>query len=236
MNNHFDFARFSRLLRLLLFQERQRAALTVLASLGIALLLILLAHGFGLVNEKLFTLHQDFFLITLFIGGYLFAGSAFPALRQPIATYRFLMLPASALEKLAAYWLLSALLYPLVYLAAYWVFSLIVNAVAGAVYPAFYRSFALEPEVRWGLLALVLTQPVFLLGAVSFQKVPLVKTFLYASGLLVSVVLGILFLFYGLNTGAAFFRRAFYLAPYWLGGLALLFGWLTYGTLAEKEA
>ena len=237
MNNHFDLTRFAHLLQLALFQERQRAALIILASLGIALLLVLLVHGSESVvtEDKLFALHSDFFSITLFVGGYLFAGSTFPALRQPIATYRFLMLPASALEKLLAYWLLSALLYPLVYLAAYWVFSLMVNAVAGVLYPAFYRSFALEPEVRQGFLVLMLTQSVFLLGAASFRKVPLIKTFLYASGLMASVVLGIIF-FYEMNTGVNFFRYAFYFAPYWLSGLALLFGLLTYGTLAEEEA
>ena len=237
MNNHFDLTRFAHLLRLALFQERQRAVLTMLVSLGIALLLILLVHSYEneVTRDKLFYLHQYFFLITLFIGGYLFSGSMFPSLRQPIATYRFLMLPASALEKVLAYWLLSALLYPLVYLAAYWTFSLVVNAVAGVLYPAFYQSFTLEPEVRQGFLVLVLTQSVFLLGAASFRKVPLIKTFLYASGLMVSVVLGIIF-FYEMNTGVNFFRYAFYFAPYWLSGLALLFGLLTYGTLAEKEA
>lgn len=237
MNSHFDLSRFAHLLRLAFFQERQRALLIVLANLGVALLLILLVHS--LENEvtsgRLFVLHPTFFLITLFIGGYLFAGSTFPALREPIATYRFLMLPASSLEKLLAWWLLSTLLYPLAYLAVYWVFSLIVNTVASTLHPAFYRSFALEPAVWRGILGLVLTQSVLLLGAASFRKVPLIKTFLYAGGLVVSLVLGIVF-FYPMNTGAAFFRYVFYLAPYWLSGLALLFGWLTYGTLAEKQA
>ena len=152
-----------------------------------------------------------------------------------ITTYRFLMLPASALEKLLVYWLLSTLFYPLVYLAAYWGFSLIVNAVAGALYPAFYRSFALEPGVWRSLLVLSLTQSVFVLGAASFRKVPLIKTFLYASGLTVGVVLGVN-LMYEMNTGATFFRYASYLAPYWLAGLALLLVGLTYETLAGKEA
>ncbi len=237
MNNHFSLARFTYLLRLALFQEQRRAALIILASLGVALLLVLLVHSSESVitNDRLFALHSDFFIVTLFIGGYLFAGSTFPALRQPVATYRFLMLPASALEKLLAYWLLSTLLYPLVYLAAYWGFSLVVNAVAGAFYPAFYRSFALEPGVWRSLLVLSLTQSVFVLGAALFRKVPLIKTFLYASGLTIGVVLGVN-LVYGMNTGATFFRYTLYLAPYWLAGLALLLVGLTYGTLAGKEA
>ena len=238
MNQHFNLTRFTHLLRLTLMVEKQRALLTLLVSLGIALFLFLLAHSYEneVTRDRLFYLHHYFFLISLFFGSYLFTGSSFPALRKSPTDVRYLTLPASTLEKVLAYGLLCGLLYPGTYLVVYWLYAYLINAVAGTVYPAFYRSFALEPEVTQWLLVLILTQPIFLFGAVAFRKLPVIQTFLYTSGLVAALVLSLLLYFQGLDVTVDFFRQAIYTTPYWLGGLALLFSLLSYHRLTTKTA
>lgn len=236
MNNTFSFSRFARLLRLTLFQEKQRALLTLLISLGIALSFCLLSYVVStlLTHQKVFNGHEYFFLVSLFIGGYLFSGAAFVPFRQRPSTYRYLMLAASPLEKYLAQWLIHFLLFPVVYLLAYGLFSVLFNFLAPIAYPAFYLSFGLSPGVWVSLLAFTFIQPIWLFGAAFFIKVPLIKTLLFGGLLVILIIFGLVF-FYEPDTYTAFFPRALYVFGYLIPLVGLLFGWLTYWTLQEKE-
>ena len=236
MNNTFSFSRFARLLRLTLFQEKQRALLTLLISLGIALFFCLLNYAVStlLTHQKVFNVHEYFFLVSLFIGGYLFSGAAFVPFRQRPSTYRYLMLAASPLEKYLAQWLIHFLLFPVVYLLAYGLFSVLFNFLAPIAYPAFYLRFSLSPGVWVSLLVFTFIQPIWLFGAASFAKMPLIKTSLWGGLLVILIIFGLVF-FYEPNTYTAFFPRALYVFAYLLPPIGLLFALLTYWTLQEKE-
>ena len=237
MNNTFDFSRFARLLRLTLFQEKQRAWLTLLVSVGLALFFILLTNiTFNnlLTHQKVFNGHEYFFLVSLFIGGYLFSGAAFVPFRQRPSIYRYLMLAASPLEKYLAQWLIHFLLFPVVYLLAYGLFSVLFNFLAPIAYPAFYLRFSLSPGVWVSLLVFTFIQPIWLFGAASFAKMPLIKTLLWGGLLVILIIFGLVF-FYEPDTYTAFFPRALYVFGYLLPPIGLLFTLLTYWTLQEKE-
>ena len=237
MNNTFSFSRFARLLRLTLFQEKQRALLTLLISLGIALFFILLTYIFDplLTNQKVFNRHVAYFLASLLLGGYIFSGAAFIPFRHRPTTYRYLMLGASALEKYLAQWLVNFLLFPVGYLLVYWLFSTLFNALAPVAYAAFYLPFYLPP---WGWIVLLIfscLQLLWLLGAASFVKLPLIKTLLFGGLLMLLLIFGLVF-FYKSEVYIAFIPRAAYIALYLLPPLGILSGLLTYWTLQEKEA
>lgn len=133
---------------------------------------------------------NGFFLTSLFVGGAIFSGYAFPGFRSKAKTMEYLLVPASALEKFAFEFLFRIVVYliayPLIFCVAINASSLIINLMYPNYNIMFYYfqdfveifdisqfHFIIYTSI---FLALMLVFALPLLGASHFRKNPLFST------------------------------------------------------------
>lgn len=148
------------------------------AVIGILVFIISLTLIFGHV-----TLTSGAFfgsvMPTLFIMGYIATSTIYNELRTPQRGYLFLMLPASTFEKLLVPWLISSLIYILASIAAMLVINLLLICVSflfGTNPVEVFNPFVLSQLKLYAIY--LVTQPVFILGAIYFKRFHFLKTIL----------------------------------------------------------
>ena len=174
-NQIIQFNRLGLLLRRQVFSNGKSIGIAFGAITGMMLVITLLIAYFNPV--ALNNLHYLYFT-ALFIGGYIFSSNVYNELHQIQKSYSYLTLPVSTTERLLSGWIISGLLFPVVSLAA----IAIVVILSGLVISLITGSIPAQDLIYHNSLSLiktyVITQTIFLLGAVYFRKNNFLKTLL----------------------------------------------------------
>ena len=177
-NNYFNI---NRVIHLFIRQLRFSANGLLIgfgAVSGIIVFILSLTIIFGHVS-----MNSNIFLGNImpsfFIMGYIFTSMVYSELRTPQRGYLFMILPASTLEKLIVPWILSSVLYIIASLFAMFLINILLIGVAilfsGNHVPLFNP---LSPAVLKMFAIYLVTQSVFLLGAIYFKRYHFLKTVL----------------------------------------------------------
>lgn len=132
---------------------------------------------------------------TLIIAGLISTSMVFSELHSPHKGYLYLTLPASALEKLSAAWLVTSLFYvvfSLVLLFILNVYYIIIAEVFTSQSLPMVNIFSLEVLKPFGIYMVV--QSGFLLGSIYFRKVNFLKTILafFVFNIVIAIYVGVL--------------------------------------------
>jgi hypothetical protein len=190
-NQYFNSSRFLQLLKLEGLRSYDKtlfAGLSIFAFLMFLILIMASDHDF-------FDFHRVWYGLVLLAGGYLFTSTSLSELNTEHSRMGYLSLPASTFEKFASKFLITNIGYIAFATSAYWLFSIISNALCGVFFDFQFEAF--NPFDRfYGLFMLIyfMTQSIFLLGAATFNRFTIFKTFL--SMVVVNLVLAsIIYLF-----------------------------------------
>lgn len=208
MNQVYDFKRIMLLARFKFSLHKKTLMLTVLGYFALLFIIgffIAYAnrnHPYNLYNFVPF--HYVGMLIMIMLGGIVLASRAFQDMNTPEKAITQILIPASAFEKFLVPLISTSLIWVVFSFVSYLAFSLIFNCV-------WVCAFGFEFEVFNGLkvfnhpwvleivLAFFLAHSIFILGAATFRKYPIVKTILaqwiiqWAYSLFAIVIILILF-------------------------------------------
>lgn len=248
-NTYFNIHRFTNLLKRELHTNIKRSLLIIGAMFSIFTIAAFLGFeiGQGMQNEATFQeFHNWAFIAMLYIGGAFIASFSFIELRNKIKAHFYLMTPGSSLEKLLVNLTITLVGYFLFITLAYFIYSVVFNWITAAIYGYHFNLVNFrEKDVLDAIRFFVAFQSVFLLGAISFRKYPVILTPIFVF-VLNFVVLGFtklvsVFIFGdinlnnqiilpGLNGILDFYARItiFYILP-------LVLWFVTYLKLNEKE-
>lgn len=169
-NNHFNFPRVLQLISNDIWQ--QKIVVLIVALLIALICTVQLAY-------KPSNIDASFYFFLLYVIGFIATGSVFNELHDRQKAYKYLLLPASSLEKFLAKWLLTAIIYPLALLFLLYSLSLlnfILNTLLGLPGPSYTYMTIFNGDLWLGICKYIILQAVVLLGAVSFKKYALLKT------------------------------------------------------------
>jgi hypothetical protein len=191
-NNFFSFK------RLFLLGKRQvfgnfNSLLIGFASVAGAMLVISLLVGYS-EPSGLRSLNSLYYVV-LFIGGYVFTSNIFAELNSPQKSIPFLMLPVSKLERLVNAWLLTTVLYPIIALLGIALVLLLAHLILGITMLPGAFSVVWSAKAFKIVLIYVITQSIFLFGAVYFRKHNFFKTLL--SLIVIQNIIGVFFVIVG---------------------------------------
>lgn len=167
--------------RLLLIMKRD--VLTHYRTVLIAFLAVggfaIFASTVSMLNQSQGHFHLIFYLLMLFVSGFIFTSRVFREIYTPVKSYTYVTLPGSPLEKYIERWVLSSIGYVIGTFVAY---SVIVLASEGINRLLFgYSHGLLNPAQKpflIGVAVFLVLQGIFFAGAVFFKKHPLIKTLL----------------------------------------------------------
>lgn len=246
-NSTISLQRLSSLVKLTLHLNLKRMLYTACIGLCFAILFIVIYWNMHVYyNDMVFRQHEYLFVLSLYISGFIFTGSSFIRFRSKQGTIDYLMIPTSNSEKFSSEVLLTTLVYPLFFLLSYWLFSFLVNGVLNNISQAFFMPFSFNiAPYGLGLMVYFFIQAIFLFGAASFQKIPLMKISLWILLVAVSIVLSFYVtastIDYSKGTDELVMRRisdslVLYYWHFWAIPIGLVFWLLTFLKLKEKEA
>ncbi len=169
-SNVFDGGRLVQFMRRQAAMHLQPALIAAGAVFGAMLVISLLVGAFNRqgVPDLLGLYHTVFFL-----GGYVFASQVFGELHSPQRSYTYLTLPVSTAEKLVGSWLLVSVGFVVVY----WVVAFLIYVLANLV-----SDWPHDPQQMFNrdffhsVVAFLVTQTIFFLGACYFRKNNFLKT------------------------------------------------------------
>lgn len=172
---HFSPGRWMKLLRADLVQYKSSMSIAAMAVFGAALLvLVALAPTAGGWQP-----HEIFIPGILYLGGLVVISYSFVELGDPVRRSAYLLVPASALEKVTARLALTLVAFPVAGLMLYWATSLVGAGLGGLIWDESFGVYNPFTEETWQLLAVYpMVHSVFFLGAVWFRKATVSKTIL----------------------------------------------------------
>jgi hypothetical protein len=179
--------------RLLLLIKRQvfgniTGLIIAFASFGGMLLVVSVLTGF--FNPEGIRGLWPLYFVALFMGGYVFSSNIFSELNSPQRSITFLTLPVSNLERLAMAWLLTAIMYSIFALTGIALVFLLTHLIVGIPLAAESFSATWTWDGLNTVLIYVITQSVFLFGAIYFRRLNFFKTIL--SIFVIQSVLGLI--------------------------------------------
>lgn len=174
-NNLFSFR------RLFLLGKRQIAGnlsglLIAFAAIAGALLVISLLSGYS--NPASLSRLGPLYYVVLFIGGFVFTSNIFAEMSTPQRSIPYLTLPVSKLERLTNAWLLTAVIYPILALLVIALIVGLAHLLLGVPMQAGTMGVVWSQNALSIVLIYVITQSVFLFGAIYFRKHNFIKTLL----------------------------------------------------------
>lgn len=172
MTTEFDLTRLGHFIKRQLYMNLRAMWVAIAAITGI----LLVVSGFvAYFNPDDVNNLVPFYLVVLFLGGYIFTSMIFNEMHSPQKSYAFLTLPVSAAEKLVGAWLVVAPVYLITAVVSIFILSTVSSWVAG------------EPVHLPGLLdegvikiigSFLVIQTIFFLGATAFKGNNFLKTLL----------------------------------------------------------
>ena len=191
----FSLQRFYLVLRRHMMYN-QKTLLVSFAAAGAFLLVVSFLNTFTSRGEFSIETFNILGMVLLFVGGFLLTSRVFNELHTPARGQFFLTLPASNLEKLATAWLVSAPVYTIIALLGLTLVSLLASLLSALAFGSGIMVFnpLTKPVIFMAGIYLV-TQSVFLLGAVYFRKNNFMKTLLalFVIQAVISTVLSLVF-------------------------------------------
>lgn len=135
--------------------------------------------------------HHGMFTAVLVIGGLIVTGNIFRDLHRKETIGGYLLLPASALEKVVVRILLAGIGWALFTVIWYTLFSLLAEGVNSMIFGRSHSLFnPLEGDVWLSIAHYLVLHSIFLVGAVYFRKHHLLKTILslFVAGMVISIL------------------------------------------------
>ncbi|WP_028296700.1 hypothetical protein [Olivibacter sitiensis] len=175
MNDIFDIARFGYLLRKH-FNENAKtyiiSLIVFIAILGVVFAFMTYSGGRKTVdiNEQAVT-----YFVSLYLGGFIFAGSTFKEYHLPRSGISMLMLPASTLEKYCLHWLVTCVGFALCHFAVFHATQFLVFKSVSyylGIENTYFNIFTNPGSVpvNWLFLLYVLIHSAAFLGSISIPK------------------------------------------------------------------
>jgi hypothetical protein len=202
MNAFFNPKRFWLLIKKDVYTQYK----TYLIGLGAIFCILIVINIASIASYKYWNFNLVFYPLTLFIGGFIFTSLCFNELYQEQSRISYVMLPASVFEKFVSKLVITSIGYVIVSLIIYFLFSVIVFFFNSLIFGIAHRIFNPFHPVIWVCVRVYLiTQALFLFGAVCFRKNTLVKTILSLFGLafvytiFVSAVIVIMYCVFSVN-------------------------------------
>lgn len=188
-NSYFDINRLGHLLIRQLRMSSQALWIGFAAVAGLVTFILSMTVIFG--HEPLsFNAFFGVIMPYFFAGGYVFTSTVFSELRTSHRGYLYLTLPASSLEKLTVSWLISSVLYVIASIAVLFIVNLLLIVVSTGLSGCHVPVFNLfDPRILKIFAIYLVTQPIFLLGAIYFRRVNFLKTLLalFVVGIVIAV-------------------------------------------------
>lgn len=203
--------------RLWLFMRNDVLAFyrTTLFSMGSLAAILLLFFLLSSVSGRSGGSYLSIFTLILFFGGFLFTSSSFNDLHHKHKCYLFLTLPGSNLEKFAGKLILTSVGYTLGAIIFFYLFTMLAS---GLNLLFFNRPLPLFNPFQDAILEIIgaylVTQSMFLLGAVYFKSHAFIKTILAINGFFLLLILFALLVIWLLY-------RDYYAGRIWMDGLRL---------------
>ena len=191
VNSRFDLKRFWLLIKNDLLTNYRTILITAGAAIGILLFINMVAM---LTNGEA-VVPLAFYLLMLFIGGFIVTSQSFNDLHHSQRSYVYLTLPASNLEKFLSKLVLTTIGYVTGTLILYFLFSVLMSVLNALLFGYGYPLFNPFDRVVWICIGIyIITQSIFLLGAVYYKKQAFIKTNLFLFLLQLAVSIFIVFL------------------------------------------
>jgi len=191
LNLQFNFNRFWHLIK----NDVVTNYRTLLTAAGAALGILLFINFISMLSTREPAVSLVFYPLILFIGGYLITSLSFSDLHHPQRSYVYLTLPASNLEKFLSKLVLTTVGYVLGTLILYFLFSVLMSIVNLIIFQQSHPLFNPFDRIIWITIGVYLiTQSIFLLGAVYYKKHAFIKTNLFLFLLQLTVSIFIVFL------------------------------------------
>jgi len=170
---NFSFRRLALLMRNdLLIQFKSSLVILLAITFGLTLISLL-----SKLDHSLLSLHNQSFKILLILGGYLLTASAFKTLHQRNQVGFYLCLPASTLEKFLSRLLLTSVGYIAGLSFLFFTFSVLAAGLSSLLSDSTLPVFNPLNQGNLELMALYLiTQSLFLVGAIQFKSMHFIKT------------------------------------------------------------
>jgi len=180
MNKYFVIHRFVNLLKRELNTNLKRNLLVVGAMFSILTIVAFFRFeiGQGIKSEATFLkFHNWIFIAMLFIGGAFITSFSFIELRNKVNAHLYLMTPGSSLEKLLVNLVISLFGYFLFLTLFYFLYSFAFNWVTSALYDYQFGNLNFRDKDLFDAIQVyAAVHSVFLLGAISFRKYPVILT------------------------------------------------------------
>jgi hypothetical protein len=187
MENTFSLQRAGLLFIRQLTMQLKASIIALGAIVGILLMIGGLVVSFGnttYTSTNFLGLAMPMF----FIGGFVLTSAIFAELNNPHRGFLYLMLPATAMEKLLSAWAITSLLYTVI--------GIVVMMTVNLTLIAFSSVFSLNRVELVNLLSLdmlrmfgiyLTTQTIFLVGAIHFRRAQFFKTVLSLFALMMAI-------------------------------------------------
>ena len=174
MNNTFDFNRFLLLLKREFLSGNKKFLLIAAAVFGVMICnaLFQIYTGDGYTDSSFIT-----FPLVLIIGGLIFTSVIFYEFNTQTGTHHYLNLPASTLEKFLSKWFITFIIFPIAAILFFGLYAFIADSIYNYSTGKSVSTFDLTNW--WSLFFIriyLVTQSLFLVGAIAFQKFTLFKT------------------------------------------------------------
>jgi hypothetical protein len=186
MNQFFSFSRFKLLVLMHWAHNKKRYGLSLLALIGLLIIRFLLFLLIGIDDDKSGDVQKTTYFLSLFVVGTLYASQYFSDLGSRAKASNFLLVPASAFEKVLCALMYTVVLFMVVLTAAYYLIDIMMVAVLkqivtteeAGVENVFQVGFFIFRNnlVINGMLFFLAIQSAFLLGSVYFKKYSFLKT------------------------------------------------------------
>ncbi|HYO23278.1 MAG TPA: hypothetical protein VER36_12800 [Flavisolibacter sp.] len=187
MNQFFSFKRFTLLVLKHWADNKKRYGLSMLAFVGLLITWLVFTMLTGFDNKPMGkTVQQVTFFLALFAVGTFYASQYFRDLGSRAKGITFLLVPASAFEKLLCSLLYTVVLFFVTFTAAFYLVDVLMVAVANTfpstgktevvnVFKIILLKFNKDSTINF-LLFFFSVQSVFLLGSIYFEKYSFIKT------------------------------------------------------------
>ena len=175
VNQYFNIKRLLLVMKRDVFTHYRTVLIAFLAVGGFAIF----ASTVSLFNRSQGHFHLIFYLLILFVSGFIFTSRVFREIYTPVKSYTYVTLPGSLLEKYIERWILTSIGYVAGTFAAYSVIALASEGINRLLLG--YSHGLLNPAQKpflIGVAAFLVVQGIFFAGAVFFKKHPLIKTVL----------------------------------------------------------
>ena len=160
-----------------------------ITALFLSFFIVICYIGFPLI------ILDNFFIIGLFLVGFFFSGMSFPDFRSKEKSIFYLCLPASPLQKFFSVFIFSTLGIILSYILVFFLFNSLAVFLGKALFSMNVRYVDITGQNIINYMLLYCSyQSLFLVGAVSFKRIPVVVTggLIMLAGILLFVYSGFL--------------------------------------------